>query len=1073
MPKKLKNYSPILENKKIQEKLDAKLILANEWGEEQLKKAGTKDHLSAGIINAVKEAVLVQEKFSADMQHVKNLLITLSGNSSLNEKEQKIIDRYVEKIDNLVRLYDELNQSHPLITDKNTSPEEVIQRLNEKYNDPKFYEMMEQLASLEYDREKVNTVCKKYEDTLIRKNAVYNQARTTLDPNSSPNNPMRGTQTRDITTFTIMPAQNLPRVSMVIRAINDQLTRFRDADPAPDYHLDQQEPNTPNVAIESLFAQTAGCLERSGPKNSELQKKIGEKTVANQAEALYSKKESGSSVEQKQAFFLREILNLNLNAPNTNTGEARVKDFSAYLEAVLVQCYPDTFALNSKEELIIKGGVDNDRTKNIHKAVGSGLDEESSQIKLDPAQFDAKTLDELYKADKNALWLVLKSVKPIDENFTAQDKVQAYIELAQAYKAQKIGATDKYLGAYNMAQAAIEIAQKHPECQKLVHDAFGPKSELGQWIISKHSKKDQEKISENLSQYSHVQYIQSVEPPSHKKQVISPSQAMLLLIDHYKNDPEKVAELKKLYLVGVRIGQGDNKARKFEPNEEDLSKMNKYLSDPCLAAYEVSRDKKVINNDPTRRYFETHLAYETVKNQIDGIDKALLQKQVELLTAALTKNDPESKDAKDCMRVFSGDIHKEDSKLHKEYANYIAKIKSKELYGDLNDEQREKIILLVQSSLLGVANAQARPKELPIDIYKTAPLYSDNWKGKELVQDQDSTANAHMGLMKNYMPVGQHDIATSNSAAPPVKPSDQATYKDDGNYAKWVEMNFAGLVHPFSNAISGTMLCQLRNLAEQQNGERANASGITDSAAEMEKYSRVFIAAMLYGSGGHSLNEYTYPLQLDEVRTEFAGVDGFTELDLGTMFLDHNAKAFDDALNDAITYNAQFLQRQKLNQDIKFVGSFQDKVSLAKAINDISQKAEQYETSVGKMFFSSHRTASEKVDKIKPAIEEIIAELKTGNVKDALSMSEKLMNKLEQDYGKKGFTGGEKKSYQMAKEIHEILSELDGKFSKKDNIASANLSFKERLQQLRAPVIEPNENVQQIASENIVLSKPN
>lgn len=352
------------------------------------------------------------------------------------------------------------------------------------------------------------------------------------------------------------------------------------------------------------------------------------------------------------------------------------------------------------------------------------------------------------------------------------------------------------------------------------------------------------------------------------------------------------------------------------------------------------------------------------------------------------------------MRVFSGDIHKEDSKLHKEYANYIAKIKSKELYGDLNDEQRKNHFVGTKFSIR-VANAQARPKELPIDIYKTAPLYSDNWKGKELVQDQDSTANAHMGLMKNYMPVGQHDIATSNSAAPPVKPSDQATYKDDGNYAKWVEMNFAGLVHPFSNAISGTMLCQLRNLAEQQNGERANASGITDSAAEMEKYSRVFIAAMLYGSGGHSLNEYTYPLQLDEVRTEFAGVDGFTELDLGTMFLDHNAKAFDDALNDAITYNAQFLQRQKLNQDIKFVGSFQDKVSLAKAINDISQKAEQYETSVGKMFFSSHRTASEKVDKIKPAIEEIIAELKTGNVKDALSMSEKLMNKLEQDYGKR------------------------------------------------------------------------
>lgn len=62
MPKKLKNYSPILENIKIQKKLDLKLILAYGWVEEQLNKAGTKDHLSAGIVNAVKEAVIVQEK---------------------------------------------------------------------------------------------------------------------------------------------------------------------------------------------------------------------------------------------------------------------------------------------------------------------------------------------------------------------------------------------------------------------------------------------------------------------------------------------------------------------------------------------------------------------------------------------------------------------------------------------------------------------------------------------------------------------------------------------------------------------------------------------------------------------------------------------------------------------------------------------------------------------------------------------------------------------------------------------------------------------------------------------------
>ncbi|KTD55638.1 hypothetical protein Lsan_3190 [Legionella santicrucis] len=47
------------------------------------------------------------------------------------------------------------------------------------------------------------------------------------------------------------------------------------------------------------------------------------------------------------------------------------------------------------------------------------------------------------------------------------------------------------------------------------------------------------------------------------------------------------------------------------------------------------------------------------------------------------------------------------------------------------------------------------------------------------------------------------------------------------------------------------------------------------------------------------------------------------------------------------------------------------------------------------------------------------------------------------------------------------------KDAEKNNVASANTSFKKRLQQLRAPVVEPKENVHEIVSEQVMFSKPN
>ncbi|CDZ78901.1 hypothetical protein BN59_03216 [Legionella massiliensis] len=1101
MPKTLINYNPNQEKQRIQDALEFKLSQVNEWAKTQTPeqpKNDRKDKPSiVGVLHAVKEAIVVPERLNSDMQHLRNMLITLSGHSPITDNEEKIIDKYIAKIDKLISLHADLNANHPLVSDNYTSPEEVIQGLNQKYNDPQFYEMMETLASLEFDREKINSIARKYENALMRKNVGYNEARTTLSPILNPDQP-RGTQTRDIASFTSMPMQNLPRVSMVIKTIKEHLEKLKeqlekehleklkDAVPAPDNHVSENTESTEysegteysesteysedsedfaesKADIDNLLVYTAGCLARSGPKNAELQLKIGEKTVANQAEALYASKDSGASAENKKVFFLQEILKLNMATPIANDTDSRVKDFPAYLETVLVKCYPEIFALNTKEELIIKAGANARTYTNISNALGIPL-HGRHKTKLEPAQFDAAILDELYNSDQNILWLVLKSTKPIDVNFTAEKKVKAFTELAQAYKNQKLGDTEKYLGAYHLAQAAFAVAQTNPECQELVHKSFGPKSELGQWIISKHSKQEQAKVRDELSQCALAQYVNAVEPLALKKQVISPSQALLILIDHYQHqcaklaasqsaEPEKlravtvkIAELKRLYILGVRITEADPKFRAFNVNPDDLKKMEQFLADPCLSSYEISKDKKIINNDPTRRYFETHLAHETVTDQIDLMDSDLLQDHVSRLIKALESKE---NDARDCVDVFANTYHG-DSSAHKEYANCLERIRSREIFGELHEEQREKVILIVKSAFLGVVNAQARRDELPVNIYSKSLLYGA-WRGKELITDDDNlnankgnaVQSAHMGLVKGSMPVPLGDIATSSNAPPSsMKASDQSRFKDDGEYYKWLEMNFAGFVHPFSNSISGTVLCQLRNLAEQKNGY---VSGIANSAEQIEKFSRLLIATMLYGTGGHSLNEYSFPFQLEEVRREFAGVAGFEDINLATLFVDNNDEAVNRAINDTITYNTHFLRKQNLNQGINLAGSRHDKVDSAKAIAAVVEKLEKYEGDIAK------RSISEpKVEIVKPAIEQIIRALKEGRVDEALKVSDKLMLRLKREDETTGLTRSERKSFQTIKEIHEIILDLDNKpVPQKQNLAATNLCYKEQLQQLK------------------------
>ena len=320
------------------------------------------------------------------------------------------------------------------------------------------------------------------------------------------------------------------------------------------------------------------------------------------------------------------------------------------------------------------------------------------------------------------------------------------------------------------------------------------------------------------------------------KTVISPGQGLLLLIDHYKSDSVKVDQLKRLYLSGA-------------VNPASKQAIMTLMNDPLLSAYTVSFDKRTINEDPSRRYFETHLSHETLASGLgdENIKKEDLEQHVAALKQMVGENRLNA-----VQHVLNGEFRENDSALNQEFADFISKIKTGRIFSEItgnDNNKKEKLILLVSSAFLGICNAQENGKALPLNIYGTG-MYSDVNKGKVMLPDQGTTRSQNLGLIKGYMPLAQDDIARAESPLPYLKPSDQASFVDN---AAWVNQSFDKMVHPYSNSISGTMLCQLRSLAKFKNEHQTDASkpaAFTESPKQMGNFCKLLLTTMLFGSGG-------------------------------------------------------------------------------------------------------------------------------------------------------------------------------------------------------------------------------
>ena len=466
--------------------------------------------------------------------------------------------------------------------------------------------------------------------------------------------------------------------------------------------------------------------------------------------------------------------------------------------------------------------------------------------------------------------------------------------------------------------------------------------------------------------------------------IISPGQGLLLLIEKNKDNEEVLNRLKKLYLCGAE-------------NETESDEIKDLLKNEKLSDYEISYDSKIINDDPTRRYFETHLAYESLKFNLNDINLKEMTDYVDQLKRFIPSEPKELREYIESVLRGEGDS---------EYPVYIKRIKEGALFSELSIEDREKICCLVSSAYLGVVAIQFNT--MPINIYGTG-IYSDASKGKTLVQDQQTTRNQNLGLLKGHMPLALNDIARADSPLPYLKPSDQATFVE---HANWVKINFDKLTHPFSNSISGTMLCQLRSLA------KLNQSGsalFVKSASEMQKYLQLFTSSMLFGSGGHTLGEFTAPIGLDAVQKEFRSNGGIKSINLESMYLTGNEAGFNSALQDSINYNNMVLSRRRVHDEM---GNIQTGL-IDKAYN----QQQDYSQRISSQYFSFLRVGMKKNEIVQRGLNAIIDYLNVGDHVNAKKAISELATELETKFRKKNIWGQESESYKLVKSIEsEVLA---------------------------------------------------
>lgn len=384
--------------------------------------------------------------------------------------------------------------------------------------------------------------------------------------------------------------------------------------------------------------------------------------------------------------------------------------------------------------------------------------------------------------------------------------------------------------------------------------------------------------------------------------VISVGESLLLLIDAANNAklPQKViSKLKALYLNGIKT-----------KDEQVLVTYVKQLY-ADRKQIQVSADFKVINQDPSRRYFESHLAYHVAKNTPESLDITQLRAFTDNLKEHLFLTLKSKRKSNEQIKlILEGKIHPKQNKYEQEYAELINQLQNYKYHG-FSKAACDNLCEIAKSTIIATLITQY-DDGLPANIYADSVFnFGVEGRGRNVKKDQKNVRTEVKGLMLSTSPLPSDDLVKTNTPSPFERSADQASFMED---SEWCQHLFGRQTHIYSNGISSTTLAQMRNILTQTRLEKSSP------IAFLQAYMTSFATLMVFNSGGHSFFEIfeVFKLPVMQEIMQAAGCEQLVQQDklMQQWLLKDQKEPFNLALSETIIYTKQLLNRRLMHAEL-------------------------------------------------------------------------------------------------------------------------------------------------------------
>jgi hypothetical protein len=377
--------------------------------------------------NVINEIYATEKTFQNNMITLNNILNDPQLPDKIKDLKQEeilMIERYKKTLNDLVATFAGAAFVSPTNLSENQSLDDRLTTLQNVIHDEKLDAQLSAMESLAIQQAAIQPILAKIE---------WGDKTSNLGPCAA----------------SLEPFQRLTRYVMLFNELEKQL-------------------KTKNSKGEREETEASKQIHSTKIKFQEIAKNLNEKVRVQELLSTLSDKHSTPKSDKFQSF---------LNYQFQNQSEKSDARNETILKTFLTGTNPKLFSIDNGNLVI---NIKSKNLDSIKNALNIGEDQ-----KINPEHFNADALVKLYRRDNNPTWLILASTKPIDENFSSQDKMRIYELLVQAYKKEELGNKNKSTNAMAVIKAAHQLAQEDPSAIDAFNKAFGTGTTLYTWLKKK------------------------------------------------------------------------------------------------------------------------------------------------------------------------------------------------------------------------------------------------------------------------------------------------------------------------------------------------------------------------------------------------------------------------------------------------------------------------------------------------------------------------------------------------------------------------------------------------------------